>query len=198
VAHDADDNFIGRWSKRKHAVRRGETPPEPARSEARPAEAEPPPAPAAGAAPTAAPPELPPIDSLQGLESEYKDFLRPDVDPATKSAALRKLFGDPHFTQMDGMDVYIDDYTKEDPIPTAMLRALNQARSLGLFDDEEKKAQTQPDPEAAEPAAVAAVAETTPTALEPGPVTKAEPVAGAEPAPGAESKPAAPDKPDAA
>src|SRR5512134_3218168 len=100
MARDADDDFIGRWSKRKHAVRRGETPPEPARSEARPAEVASPAAPAPGAAPAAATPELPPIDSLQGLESDYKEFLRPEVDPATKSAALRKLFGDPHFNQM--------------------------------------------------------------------------------------------------
>jgi hypothetical protein len=180
VARDADDHFIGRWSKRKHAVRRGETPPEPARSEARPAEVASPPAPAPGAAPAATTPELPPIDSLQGLESDYKAFLRPEVDPATKSAALRKLFGDPHFNQMDGMDVYIDDYTKEDPIPTVMLRALNQARSLGLFDNEEQKAQAQPEPAAAAPGPAAptpavAIDDATPAAVEPGPVAEAEP-----------------------
>src|SRR5262245_20843985 len=132
-----DDGFLGRWSKRKHAVRRGETPPEPARGEAKPADPAPPPAPVPAA--SAPPPELPPIDSLKGLESDYKDFLRPEVDPATRSAALKKLFGDPHFNQMDGLDVYIDDYSKEDPIPATMLRALNQARTLGLFDDEEKE-----------------------------------------------------------
>jgi hypothetical protein len=132
-----DDNFLGRWSRRKHAARRGEALPEPV---APPAET---PAPvtaaAAPAAPaeTAAPQELPPLESLRGLESEYKEFLRPGVDPATRGAALKKLFGDPHFNQMDGLDVYIDDYTKADPIPNAMLRVLNQARGLGLFDDEE-------------------------------------------------------------
>jgi hypothetical protein len=129
-----DDNFLARWSKRKHAARRGEAPAEPAPAESSAAEPAPPPAPAPSAAP-----ELPPIDSLKGLESDYKDFLRPDVDPATKSAALRKLFGDPHFNRMDGLDIYIDDYTKEDPIPPTMLRA-HQARTLGLFDDEEKAA----------------------------------------------------------
>jgi hypothetical protein len=40
---------------------------------------------------------------------------------------------------MDGLDVYIDDYSKPDPIPAAFLRALNQARGLRLFEDEEKE-----------------------------------------------------------
>jgi hypothetical protein len=92
------------------------------------------------------------VESLKGLESEYREFLRPDVDSATRSAALRKLFGDPHFNQMDGLDVYIDDYTKADPIPAAMLRALNQARSLGLF-EEAKEGETEPPTAEATPAA---------------------------------------------
>ena len=100
-----DDSFLARWSRRKHAVRRGETPPEPVRSEAQAADPPPPAPPVADA-----PPELPPVESLKGLESDYKDFLRPEVDPATRSAALKKLFGDPHFNQMDGLDTYIDDY----------------------------------------------------------------------------------------
>jgi hypothetical protein len=173
-----DDNFLARWSKRKHAVRRGEAPPEPVRSDPAPPEPAPPPA-----VVPATPAELPPVDSLKGLESEYKDFLRPEVDPATKSAALRKLFGDPHFNKMDGLDIYIDDYTKEDPIPSAMLRALNQARSLGLFDEEEK-AQAPGTPEPAAPRPVAALEEMKPEAV--------EPPADAEP------KPAVPAKPDSA
>ena len=176
-----DDNFLARWSKRKHAVRRGETPAEPAPAEASAAEPAPPPAPAPSAAP-----ELPPIDSLKGLESDYKDFLHPDVDPATKSAALRKLFGDPHFNQMDRLDIYIDDYTKEDPIPATMLRALNQARTLGLFDDEEK-AEAPGEPAAVAPAQVAAIPEPVPPTVEPS-----------ELAPDAEMQPAAPAKPDPA
>jgi hypothetical protein len=167
VAHQSDDHFLARWSRRKHAVRRGETPPEPARSEA-PAETAPPPA----AAPAAPPTELPAIESLQGLESDYQDFLRPEVDQGTKSAALRKLFGDPHFNKMDGLDVYIDDYTKEDPIPATMLRVLNQARSLGLFDDEEKeKSEKQTGSpgtaDAAAPPQVAKLDHATPATLEP-------------------------------
>jgi len=138
MARDGDDSFFARWSRRKHAVQRGEAPAEPPRSEAQPPAPMPAPEPAAPP-----PPELPPVESLQGLESDYRDFLRPDVDPATKSAALKKLFGDPHFNRMDMLDTYVDDYTKEDPIPPLVLRALNQARTLGLFDDGEKDAKGQ-------------------------------------------------------
>lgn len=182
VADDANITFLARWSKRKHAVRRGEAPAEPARAEAAPPEPVLPAPPA-----PAAPPELPPVDSLKGLESEYKEFLRPDVDPATRSAALKKLFGDPHFNQMDRLDTYIDDYTKEDPIPPAMLRALNQARSLGLFDDEEKEKGPEQEQVPAAPAAVAAIDTSAPATVEaPRPVTDAE------------AQPAAPTKPEAA
>ena len=40
---------------------------------------------------------------------------------------------------MDGLDVYIDDYSKPDPIPPEMLRNLASAKFLKLFDDEEEK-----------------------------------------------------------
>ena len=181
MTDDGDGSFLGRWSRRKHAARRGEALPEPE-----------PPAPpaseAAAAAPVPAPsveapaPELPPIDSLKGLESDYEDFLRPDVDPATRSAALRKLFSDQHFNQMDGLDVYIDDYTKADPIPNAMLRVMSQARSLGLFEEEEKKAErpegeATPEPISAQTAAIEAPAgpTATPDTVEPPPAEETPP-----------------------
>jgi hypothetical protein len=186
-----DDNFLARWSKRKHAARRGEAPAEPAPAESSAAESSaaessaaessaaepaPPPTPA-----PSAPPELPPIDSLQGLESDYEDFLRPDVDPATKSAALRKLFGDPHFNRMDGLDIYIDDYSKADPIPHAMLRALNQARTLGLFEkeerEEEEKRRAEGPTTGTTPAATAALE----PPADPPPVEPTEPLPAGQP-----------------
>jgi hypothetical protein len=51
------------------------------------------------------------------------------VDEGIRRAALKKLFSDPRFNVMDGLDVYIDDYTREDPIPTGMLAQLQHARS---------------------------------------------------------------------
>jgi hypothetical protein len=171
----SDGDFLNRWSRRKHAARRGAALPEP---DPPPPAAQAPPAPAASmpAAETPAP-ELPPVESLKGLESEYKDFLRPEVDPATRSAALRKLFGDPHFNQMDGLDTYIDDYSKEDPIPPAMLRALNQARTLGLFEKEEREEEERKKAEGSttEPTAAATPTETAePPSVEPTAPSPAE------------------------
>ncbi|HLB15256.1 MAG TPA: DUF3306 domain-containing protein [Burkholderiales bacterium] len=161
----SEGDFLNRWSRRKHAARRGAALPEP---DPPPATEAPPASSPSMPAAEAPAPELPPVDSLKGLESEYKDFLRPDVDPATRSAALRKLFGDPHFNQMDGLDTYIDDYSKEDPIPPAMLRALNQARTLGLFEKEEREEEEEKrraEGSTTEPTPAATPTET--TALEP-------------------------------
>uniref|UniRef100_B1XTZ3 Uncharacterized protein n=1 Tax=Polynucleobacter necessarius subsp. necessarius (strain STIR1) TaxID=452638 RepID=B1XTZ3_POLNS len=41
--------------------------------------------------------------------------MRPDVDPTVQQAALKEMFTDPHFNVMDGLDIYIDDYSKPDP-----------------------------------------------------------------------------------
>jgi len=154
------DSFIGRWSRRKQAARSGEALPEPAAPASVPTGA----AETVPAAP-AAPPELPAVDTLEGLASDYRAFMNPDVDAATRSAALRRLFSDPHFNAMDGLDVYIDDYSIADPIPPAMLRALNQARALGLFDDEEKQPEAAPQAAgAARPVTAAAPAAVAPDA----------------------------------
>jgi hypothetical protein len=42
---------------------------------------------------------------------------------------------------MDGLDTYIDDYGKPDPIPLSMLRQMNQSKFLRLFDDEDDEDQ---------------------------------------------------------
>src|SRR4029077_3412606 len=58
------------------------------------------------------------------FESDFTAFLKPDVDANLKRAALKQLFRDPRFNVMDGLDTYIDDYTKADPIPPEMLAGL--------------------------------------------------------------------------
>lgn len=124
----ADDNFLSRWSRRKIEARR-----EPAREPA-PAAA-PPPAqpPAAASDPVAAPAgpaPLPPVESLTP-ESDFTPFMGKDVDAGTRSRALKALFADPHFNAMDMMDVYVDDYSKPDPLPPGWLEKLQQVSHLG-------------------------------------------------------------------
>ena len=86
-------------------------------------------------------PAAPTLDEAKALtpESDFARFATADVAPEVKNAALKKLFADPRYNIMDGMDVYIDDYSKPDPSPPAMLRQLASAKFLGLFDEEEKQ-----------------------------------------------------------
>ncbi len=84
---------------------------------------------------------LPSIEHLTG-ESDFSPFMKADVTPALRNQAMKKLFTDPHYNIMDGLDIYIDDYGKPDPIPPAMLRMMHQAKSLGLFDNENKNDET--------------------------------------------------------
>ena len=56
--------------------------------------------------------------------------MQPGVDESVKRGALKKLFSDPRFNVMDGLDVYIDDYSKPDPIDPAIVRTLAHARYI--------------------------------------------------------------------
>ena len=157
-----DEKFLSRWSRRKVQARLadpGEGPVDPGEAAAPAA----PSGPGEYPAPTQVQTELqtesrngaplPSIEALRGLESEYRDFLRPGVDETLRRTALKKLFQDPHFNIMDGLDTYIDDYSKEDPIPEAMLKTLNQAKGL-IFDREDAPgANETPAPAAAADAA---------------------------------------------
>lgn len=116
---EAKENFLARWSRLKRA---------PA-SELPVAAPRPLPAPAV---------ELPALDALD-FSSDFSGFLQPQVEESLKRAALQKLFQAEHFKQMDGLDVYIDDYNVFEPIPEAMLSQLQQARGL-LFRKEEEVA----------------------------------------------------------
>lgn len=113
------ESFFQRWSRRKaEAVEQ-----EPAAE--RPASQTP-------AAEPDKPDRPPTITDVAALtpDSDFKPFLARGVDESVRRSALKKLFADPHFNVMDGLDVYIDDYTKFEPIPPEMLAALNHAKSL--------------------------------------------------------------------
>jgi nucleotide-binding universal stress UspA family protein len=51
-----------------------------------------------------------------------------EVDPATRRAALKTLFSDPRFNVMDGLDTYIDDYTKAEPFTEGLLARIEEVR----------------------------------------------------------------------
>jgi len=118
------DSFLSRWSRLKQEAQ--DQPPQDK-------------APEKAVDPKAPPPELPPADKLT-FDSDYRAFFHPKVDEDVRRAALKKLFSDPHFNVMDGLDVYIDDYSKEDPIPEAMLATLEHARQTLLGPKKEQPA----------------------------------------------------------
>jgi hypothetical protein len=123
-----DENFLSRWSRRK--IEAKEAPP---KEDERPAEAQLP-----KREETTLPGEpvpLPPVESLTS-ESDFTPFMQPNVDAGVKRQALKKLFDDPRFNAMDGLDVYIDDYTKTTPIPEGLLEKMEQIRHLGIFKKE--------------------------------------------------------------
>ena len=105
--------FLERWSRVKQEAK--DQPPQKAPEKA--------------VDPKALPPELPPVDKLS-IDSDFRGFFHPKVGEDVRRAALKKLFSDPRFNVMDGLDVYIDDYSKTEPIPPAMLAGLRQAQNI--------------------------------------------------------------------
>ncbi|MFO0490706.1 MAG: DUF3306 domain-containing protein [Curvibacter sp.] len=136
------EGFLGRWSQRKQALREGkpvEEPPAPiaelpvAKAPAQAAVS----TPQIPSEPVAPPPTLQDVQALTP-QSDFQRFVARDVDPEVKHAAMRKLFSDPHFNVMDGMDVYIDDYNTPNPMPASMLRKMASAHFLGLVEEEKE------------------------------------------------------------
>ena len=124
-------SFLTRWSRLKHkAVEEKKT--EPAK------------------APDQQPAELPPVDSLT-FESDFAAFLKANVEESVKRAALKKLLHDPRFNVMDGLDTYIDDYTKNEGISEEMLKTLEHARSTLFPPNPEEPAPAAPADQQAKP-----------------------------------------------
>jgi hypothetical protein len=125
----SDDNFLSRWSRRKHQVRRGDEVEEIAKPTAPAVEPPVPPVPRDTAE---APVETPPVESLTP-ESDFTPFMNPKVDRGLRNQALKTLFSDPRYNIMDGLDVYIDDYSKPDPLPEGWLEKMTQVARLGDY-----------------------------------------------------------------
>ncbi len=66
------------------------------------------------AAETASTVEIQDAESLLaqlGPDSDFGQFLRQEISEEVRRKAMKTLFADPHFNVMDGLDIYIDDYT---------------------------------------------------------------------------------------
>lgn len=155
--------FLGRWARRKTDVLQGKPLQEPviaakpvpvavasaqtvsttAAAQAAGSLKEPPEAPA-----TAQPAEkLLSLEDVKTLtqESDFTPFMARNVGSEVRNAAMKKLFADPQFNVMDGLDIYIDDYSKSDPIPQAMLRQMTSASFLNLFEEQDVEKNTNPE-----------------------------------------------------
>ncbi|MDQ7746783.1 DUF3306 domain-containing protein [Hydrogenophaga pseudoflava] len=151
MSTSGDDGFFSRWSRRKAQARAGEPLPEPAAPVAPPVAVAAAPAsvvpceavaapPASGIAEASPPPTLEDTQQLTPA-SDFRRFVAKDVPPEVRNAAVKKLFADPHFNVMDGLDIYIDDYTKTEPIPAAMMAKMVSAQFLKLVEDPEEQPQ---------------------------------------------------------
>lgn len=155
------EHFFSRWSQRKQAVAKGLPVAEPAipaspvesseltgpseplqRSKPAPQELD-------SVANEAKPNELatqplPSLDDARALtpNSDFQPFMRPGVTADVRNVAMKKLFTDPHFNVMDGLDIYIGDYNTPDPMPAGMLQKMVGAQLLGLLDTPDEAAAT--------------------------------------------------------
>ena len=159
MSDEQSDGFLGRWSRRKVQARTGQPLAEPS---VPPVAAVPAPAPAVDdleVSESNRPPELvdtaqaainneakepapaPTLDDVKALtiDSDFQPFVARSVAPEVRNAAFKKLFADPHFNVMDGLDIYIDDYTQPDPLPAAMLKQMASAQFMGLVEEEPEK-----------------------------------------------------------
>ena len=151
------DHFFSRWSRRKQDAAKGLPLEEPARPQA--------PAGTVTAAPTATPatsapdaltsgalspaeartdsaPALPTLADAQALTpaSDFGAFMRQGVPAEVRNLAVKKLFADPHFNVMDGLDIYIGDYNTPDPLPAGMLQKIASAQFMGLVPPDKPEA----------------------------------------------------------
>ena len=126
-------------------------------------------------------PSLPPVEELKP-ESDFSGFMHPKVEDALRRVALKKLFsGDPHFNLPDPFEPFSGDWTVGEPIPEKMLKAMNQARTLLLSDEEKQELAKQEAaaqasaPEAAAAPEMSAPEASTPEAPAPGQAKSDEP-----------------------
>jgi len=138
------DHFFSRWSRRKQEAAKGlplqEPEPLEARTTTAPVQAvhvtthvaTEAPEPAVSVEP------LPTLEDAQALTpaSEFGAFMKQGVPAEVRNLAVKKLFADPHFNVMDGLDIYIGDYNTPDPLPAGMLQKMTSAQFMNLVPPE--------------------------------------------------------------
>jgi hypothetical protein len=190
MAQRDEEGFLSRWSSRKQALREGkpvaEAPLEKKAGVGLPQDPiEPRNQPLAqvntddvaidniASEDVSAPPPAPTLEDTRSLtpQSDFRPFMRADVSPEVKNAAMKQLFKDPHFNVMDMMDTYVDDYSKPDPLPPEMLRKMAVTQFLGFWEEEEKEAAEKKAREDAESVAAQNVAQLEPVNTQETPAT---------------------------
>lgn len=156
----SEEGFLRRWSRVKVETQQGGAPRAAAPAASRGAssaaqalapvaQAAPHPPVAPPASPDAPPKAAPTLEDVAALttESDFSAFVTQGVDKSVQRLAMKKLFSDPHFAVMDGLDIYIDDYTRSDPLPAAMLASLEHAKSVfaQFMNNEDKPAGVPPE-----------------------------------------------------
>ncbi len=160
------DGFLSRWSQRKQDTRQGRAvvdepiqPAKPVASETAPLQEannsdqrgvhKASPGTEAAQAQQATPEaKLPTLEDVGQLtpESDFSSFVAQGVSPEVRNAAVKKLFADPRYSLIDGLDIYLEDYSLPSPLSAAMLAKMHSAKVLKLIDDpDEDKA--LPDPQ---------------------------------------------------
>ena len=153
---DNSGGFFSRWSQRKQAVKLGlaeedispnkaqdkaKDKPQPSvqNSEVSVANVKP-----ESADPAAEPPKLPTLSDVEQLtpDSDFSTFMTQGVSPEVRNAAMKKLFTDPHYNVMDGLDIYIGAYNTPDPLLAGRLAKMVGAQFLGLVKAPEDVAQS--------------------------------------------------------
>jgi len=77
----------------------------------------------------AEPEELPDPATLS-FDDDFARYLGAQVPAGLKRAAMAKLFAEPCFNQMDGLDVYIEDYNLVPNLPAEELDLLTHAKEV--------------------------------------------------------------------
>lgn len=119
---ERSSGFLARWSERKLADRKGQTPPadhevvtEAVAEPGQAVEPAPPPAGESAREPILTDADMPPLESLDS-SSDYSGFLSRGVSATLRREALSRLFHSPHLGLADHLDDFPEDYTRFAPL----------------------------------------------------------------------------------